>query len=76
MQKKQLTIYEIQQKQNKPLLQHIVHETWLDPQEHRLLLTYLAHLAFAVSSEEWHVIDLIHHHKVLFFPLEVLQYKE
>lgn len=54
----------------------MVCDTLLDPQERRLLLTYLAHFAFAVSSEKWHVIDLIHHHKVLFFPLEVLQYKE
>lgn len=35
--------------------------------------THLAHLAFAVSSEEGHVVDLIHHHKVLFLTLEILQ---
>lgn len=36
---------------------------------------HLAHLAFAVSSEEGHVVDLIHHHKVLFLTLEILQSK-
>lgn len=53
-----------------------VNKTLRDPQGHCLLSTYLAHFAFAVSSEERHVIDLIHHHKVLLFPLEVLQCKE
>jgi len=37
--------------------------------------THLAHLAFAVSSEEGHVVDLIHHNKVLFLTLEILQSK-
>ncbi len=35
--------------------------------------THHAHLAFAVSSEEGHVVDLIHHHKVLLLTLEILQ---
>lgn len=36
-------------------------------------LTHLAHFALAVSGEKRHVVDLIHHHKVLFFSLEILQ---
>lgn len=38
------------------------------------LRQYLAHLALTVSSQEGHVVDLIHHHEVLLLPLEVLQY--
>lgn len=35
--------------------------------------SHLAHLTLAVSREERHVINLIHHHKVLLFTLKVLQ---
>lgn len=38
-----------------------------------LVSSHLAHLALAVSREERHVVDLIHHHKVLLLSLEVLQ---
>lgn len=34
--------------------------------------SHLAHLALTVGSEEGHVVDLIHHNKVLLLPLEVL----
>lgn len=37
-----------------------------------LVLSHLAHLALTVSSQEGHVVDLIHHHKVLLLPLKVL----
>lgn len=37
-----------------------------------LFSTHLAHLALAVSGQEGHVVDLIHHHKILLFPLKVL----
>lgn len=33
---------------------------------------HLAHLALTVSSEEGHIVNFIHHHKVLFLSLEVL----
>lgn len=38
-----------------------------------LASSHLAHFALAVSREERHVVDLIHHHKVLLLSLEVLQ---
>lgn len=38
--------------------------------------SHLAHLALAVSSQEGHVVDLIHHHKILLFPLKVLLKKK
>lgn len=38
--------------------------------------SHLAHLALAVSSQEGHVVDLIHHHKILLFPLKVLLQKK
>lgn len=34
--------------------------------------SHLAHLALTVSSQEGHVVDLIHHNKVLLLPLKVL----
>lgn len=37
-----------------------------------LVHSHLAHLALTVSSQEGHVVDLIHHYKVLLLPLEVL----
>lgn len=42
--------------------------------DHSLLLhSHLAHFALTVSSQEGHVVDLIHHYKVLLLPLKVLQ---
>lgn len=41
----------------------------------QLCNSYLAHLALTVSGEEGHVVDLVHHHKVLLFPLKVLQHR-
>lgn len=38
--------------------------------------SHLAHLAFAVSRQEGHVVDLVHHHKILLFPLKVLLKKK
>lgn len=37
-----------------------------------LVHSHLAHLALTVSSQEGHVVDLIHHYEVLLLPLEVL----
>ncbi len=34
--------------------------------------SHLAHLALTISSQEGHVVDLIHHYKVLLLPLKVL----
>lgn len=33
---------------------------------------HLAHFALTVSSEEGHIVDFIHHHKVLLLSLEIL----
>lgn len=37
--------------------------------------SHLAHLALTVSSQEGHVVDLIHDHKVLLLSFKVLQQK-
>lgn len=37
-----------------------------------LVHSHLGHLAFTVSSQEGHVVDLIHNHKVLLLSLKVL----
>lgn len=34
---------------------------------------HLAHLALTVSSEKGHIVNFIHHHKVLLLSLEILQ---
>lgn len=39
---------------------------------HRYVQPHLGHLALTVSGQERHVVDLVHHHKVLLLPLKVL----
>lgn len=38
----------------------------------RRVRPHLGHLALTVSGQERHVVDLVHHHKVLLLPLKVL----